>query len=139
MDDSSIIEKVKNYVKQLQERVRELEQEVGSNNICSNKDTTSCKMKSHDYNCGTTSNILPEVKARVLQKEILIIIHCEKQKDVMLKILTHLENLHLSLVNSSVLRFGKSNLDITIIAQMDDGYNIKLDELVQTLRLAIST
>ncbi|WJX42718.1 hypothetical protein P8452_29918 [Trifolium repens] len=69
MDDSTILDKAKHYVENLQKRVKELEQEV----------------------------------------------------------------------NSSVLQFGKSNLDITIVAQMGDGYNITVDELVKTLRLAIST
>lgn len=105
MDDTCILDKASKYVKQLQKRVRELQQEVESN-----KGTTSCQVNS-DY-------ILPEIKARVLQNEVLVIVHCEKQQGIMLKILTHLENLHLSVVNSSVLRFGKSTLDITIIAQV---------------------
>ncbi|XP_027344889.1 transcription factor NAI1-like isoform X2 [Abrus precatorius] len=133
MDNTSILDKASNYVKQLQERVRELEQEVESN-----KGTTSCEVNSSDYYYGS-NEILPEIKVRVLQKDVLIIIHCEKQKGIMLKILSHLENLNLSVVNSSVLRFGKSTLDITIIAQMGDGYNMTVDELVKTLRVAILT
>ncbi|KAI5392411.1 transcription factor bHLH19 isoform X3 [Lathyrus oleraceus] len=83
MDDTSILDKARQYVKQLQERVNELKEDVGPTNIYSD-------------NCGTSNhNILPNVKARVLQKQVLITIHCEKQKSVMLKILTHLENLHL--------------------------------------------
>ncbi|KAK2378600.1 transcription factor bHLH18 [Trifolium repens] len=135
MDDTTILDKAKHYVENLQKRVKELEQEGGSN-MCNNKRTK--KVNSNEYICGTNDN-LPEVQVKVLQKEVLVIIHCEKQNGVILKILTHLENLHLSVVNSSVLRFGKSNLDITIVAQMGDGHNITVDELVKTLRLAIST
>ncbi|GAU38888.1 hypothetical protein TSUD_67510 [Trifolium subterraneum] len=111
MDDTTILDKAKIYVENLQELVKELEQEDGSN-IKRTK-----IVNSNEYNCGTSEN-LPEVQAKVLQKEVLLIIHCEKQNGVILKILTHLENLHLSIVNSSVLRFGKSNLDITIVAQL---------------------
>ncbi|KAJ1410072.1 Myc-type, basic helix-loop-helix [Sesbania bispinosa] len=136
-DDTSILDKASKYVKQLQERVRELEQEIESHD-CSNKGTTSCEVSSVYYS-GGTNETLPEVKARVLQREVLVIIHCERQKGLMLKILSHLENLHLSVVNSSVLRFGKSTLDITIVAQMGDGYNMTVDELVKTLRVAILT
>ncbi|KAI5392410.1 hypothetical protein KIW84_076990 [Lathyrus oleraceus] len=125
MDDILILDRARQYVKQLQERVKELEG-VGSNNIYSD-------------NCGTSNNILPNVKARVLQKQVLITIHCEKQKTVMLKILSHLENLHLLVLSSSVLQFGKVNFDITIVAQMGDGYNITMDELVKTLRIVTST
>lgn len=92
-------------MEQLQERIKELEQNVGFNNICSN-------------NCRTGNNILPDVKVKVLQKEILLTIHCQKQKSVMLKILSHLENLHLLVLSSSVLQFGKFNFDITIVAQV---------------------
>ncbi|KEH22497.1 putative transcription factor bHLH family [Medicago truncatula] len=135
MDEISIIENARDYVATLQERVRELEQEDGSN-ICTNKRT---KVNSDEYSCGTSDNTLPEVKAKVLQNDVLVIVHCEKQNGILLKILTCLENLHLSVVNSSVLNFGKSILDITIVAKMDDGYNLKVDELVKTMRIAIST
>ncbi|TKY64600.1 Transcription factor bHLH25 [Spatholobus suberectus] len=139
MDKTSILDNASNYVKQLQQRVRELEQEVQSN-TCSDKGATgSSEVNSNDHCCGT-NEFLPEVKVRVLQKDVLIIIHCEKQNgDIMLKILSNLENIHLSVVNSSVLRFGKSTLDITITAQMGDGYNMTVDELVKTMRVAILT
>lgn len=127
MDEISIIENARDYVATLQERVRELEQEDGSN------------IYSDEYSCGTSDNTLPEVKAKVLQKDVLVIVHCEEQNGILLKILTYLENLHLSVVNSRVLNFGKSILDITIVAKMDDGYNLKVDELVKTMRIAIST
>ncbi|XP_061340081.1 transcription factor bHLH18-like [Gastrolobium bilobum] len=135
MDNTSILDRASNYVKQLQQRVRELEQEIESH-ICSDKGTTSCEVNSGDYY--GPNDILPEVKARVLQKEVLVIIHCEKQKGIMNKILSQLQILHLSVQNSSVLPFGKSTLDITIIAQMGDGYNMTVDELVKNLRLSIS-
>ncbi|AES86521.2 hypothetical protein MtrunA17_Chr4g0002831 [Medicago truncatula] len=134
-DDTSIVDKARDYVEKLAERVRELEQEAGSN-ICSNKRT---KVNSDEYNCGTGDNTLPEIKARVSKKDVLVIVHCEKQKGILLKILTHLASLHLSVVNSSVLQFGKSILDITIICKMGDGYNISVNELVKTLRMVIST
>ncbi|KAL5072421.1 hypothetical protein RYX36_011405 [Vicia faba] len=125
LDKASILDKAKHYVKQLEERMKDLEQEVKSN-TCSN-------------NCETSTSIVPDVEVEVLQKEILLTIHCEKQKNVMLKILTHLENVHLSVVSSSVLQFGKSTLDITIVAQMRDGYNISIEELVKTLIIVIMT
>jgi len=115
MDEISIIDKARDYVATLQERVRELEQEAGSN-ICTKKRT---KLSSNYYNCGTSDdNTLPEVKVKVSQKDVLVIVHCEKQNGILLKILTNLENLNLSVVNSSVLQFGKSTLDITIVAKV---------------------
>ncbi|BAT98603.1 hypothetical protein LR48_Vigan406s007700 [Vigna angularis] len=131
MDKKSILDKASNYVKQLEQRVRELEQEVQSNKVCASSSSSS------EVNSNGSNQILPEVKVRVLQKEVLIIVHCEKQKGIVLKILSHLENINLSVLNSSVLRFGKSTIDITIIAQMGEGYQMGVDELVETLRLTI--
>jgi UTP:GlnB (protein PII) uridylyltransferase len=100
--------------------VRELEQEAGFN-ICNER----IKLSSNYYNCGTSDIItLPEVKARVLQKVVLVIVQCEEQNGILLKILTNLENLHLSVVNSRVLNFGKSTLDITIVAKVHIQVNI---------------
>lgn len=142
MDKISILDNASKYVKQLQQRVRELEQqEVQTNIICNDKgSTSSSEVNSNYYYCGP-NEILPEVKVKVLHKDVLIIIHCEEQKGIMLKILSHLENIHLSVGNSSVLRFGKSILGITITAKMGDRYNMGMgvDEVVKTLRVAILT
>ncbi|CAL0335263.1 unnamed protein product [Lupinus luteus] len=141
MDNTSILDKASNYVKELQERVRKLEQQVGSQSCKNNETSSSIEVNSDYYGepNDDNNNHLPEVRVRVLHKEVLIIIHCEKQKSIMLQILSHLENLHLSMVNNSVLPFGKSALDITIIAQMGDEYNMTTDELVKSLRLLIMT
>lgn len=105
MDDASILDQARSYVKQLQERVKKLEQDVELKSICSN-------------NSGTSTDIFPAVKARVSKMEVLITIHCEKQNGVMVKILTQLEKLRLSVKSSSVLQFGKSTFGITIVAQV---------------------
>ncbi|XP_058729859.1 transcription factor bHLH25-like [Vicia villosa] len=126
IDNASILDKARNYVKQLQERVKELEKDAESKKNCSN-------------NNGISTDSLPEVKAIVSKMEVLIKIHCEKQNGVLVKILTHIENLHLSVKSSSVLEFGKSTFGITIVAQMGDGYNITVDDLVKSLITAIST
>ncbi|KAK7381550.1 hypothetical protein VNO80_00095 [Phaseolus coccineus] len=138
MDKTSILDEASNYVRELEQRVRELEQEVESNKVCVSS-SSSCELNSNNGYYHGSNQILLEVKVRVLQKEVLIIVHCEKQKGIMLKILSHLENINLSVINSSVLRFGNSKLDITITAQMGEGYKMGVDELVKTLRLAILT
>lgn len=126
------------YVKQLRERVEELEKQdkKGANTVAAsvivikkpdlrginnnhnnNEDstTTTSTETSSDNDCGST---LPEIEARALGKEVLIEIHCEKEKSIELKLLTHLENLQLCVTGSSVLPFGNSALSITVIAQV---------------------
>lgn len=62
---------------------------------------------------------LPEIETRVSDKDVLIRIHCEKQKGCLLKILSEVENFHLNVINSSVLPFGNSTLDVTVVARVN--------------------
>lgn len=62
---------------------------------------------------------LPEIEARLSEKNVLIRIHCEKRKGILDKTLAEIEKLeHLSVTNSSVMSFGSSVLDMTIIAEV---------------------
>ncbi|WJX74961.1 hypothetical protein P8452_58548 [Trifolium repens] len=69
------------------------------------------------------------------EKELLLIrIHCEKLKGILLKLLALLESMDLSVSTSSMLPFGKNALHITIIAKMGKEYKIKEEALVKKLR-----
>nr|KYP56768.1 Transcription factor bHLH25 [Cajanus cajan] len=130
MDKAHVLREAINYVKQLQERVDELEEDIQKNDVESAITIT----KSHlcvDDKCNDLA--LVEVEARVLGKEVLIKIHCAKQKGVLLKIMSQLERLHLYISTSNVLPFGNT-LDITIIAQMGEKYKLVMKDLVKELR-----
>ncbi|KAJ1439613.1 Myc-type, basic helix-loop-helix [Sesbania bispinosa] len=145
-DKAYILREAINYMKQLQERVKELENEnkrkttestvifIKKSQVCSKEETTSSS--SCETNSDRFKKALPQVEARVLEKEkeVLIGIHCEKQKDIVLRIMALLQNLHLSLASSSVLPFGTSTLKVTIIARMDDEYCMSVNDLVKNLR-----
>ncbi|PON97137.1 hypothetical protein TorRG33x02_071870, partial [Trema orientale] len=62
---------------------------------------------------------LPEIEARVSNKDVSIRIYCEKQNggSNLANILTEIEKLYLTIVNTSVLPLGSSTVDITIVAQ----------------------
>ncbi|KAK7340408.1 hypothetical protein VNO77_21110 [Canavalia gladiata] len=132
---ANVVREAVNYVKQLKERVKELENEnrkeadsivmMKKTQLCINDEATTL------YGC---IEELPEVEATILEKEVLIGILCEKQRQSFHRILSLLSNLHLSVTASSTLPFGTSTLKITIIAQMDEGYNLTIDDLVKTLR-----
>ncbi|KAL9303535.1 hypothetical protein ACSQ67_020798 [Phaseolus vulgaris] len=146
-DKAYILREAMIYMKQLEERVIELENENKRKNtdsrilikkysqVCSREEEgTSCdETKSHNI----STPPLPQVEARVLEKEVLIGIHCHKQKDIVLKIMALLQNHHLSLASSSVLPFGTSTLKVTIIAQMEEKYCMTVNNLVKSLRQAL--
>lgn len=127
MDKASVLGDAIKYVKQLQESVKVLEEQTKkrtvesvvfvkkSQLVSSDDDTSSCD---ENFDGRSSDESLPQIEARVSEKDVLIRIHCENQKGYVVKILSEIEKLQLSVVNSSVLPFGKSTLDITIIAQV---------------------
>ncbi|CAL1371944.1 unnamed protein product [Linum trigynum] len=154
MDKASVLGDAIKYVKHLQEKIKQLEEQTkkrtvesvvlvkryqlpadDDSNSSSNDDDDDSKSKVEKAGCCSDST-LPEIEARASERDVMIRIHCEKQPGVLAKVLTEVESLHLSIVNSSVLPFGNSTLDITIVAQMDGEFSVTVIELVKNLRLA---
>lgn len=125
MDKASVLGDAIKYVKQLQERVKTLEEQVAKRTVESAVFVNRCVLfaddesSSSDENSDTTSHQpLPEIEARVSGKEVLIRIHCDKHNGCAPAILTQLQKLHLTVQSSTFLPFGNTTLDITIIAQV---------------------
>ena len=125
IDKASVLGEAINYVKELQERIKLFEEQtkkrtvesvvfVKKSQLSADDDTSSWNENSDNY----SDEALLEIEARISEKDVLIRIHCEKQKGAIVKILSEIEKLHLIVVNSSVLPFGNSTIDITIIAQV---------------------
>ncbi|XVF61439.1 hypothetical protein PTKIN_Ptkin08bG0129500 [Pterospermum kingtungense] len=143
-DKNSVLGEVIKYLKQLQERVTTLEEEVAKKSvesvtfvrkiqICADDETSSS-----DENFDNHSNKpFPEIEARVSDKDVLIRILCEKNKGCISNIINEVENLHLSVINSNVLPFGESTLDITIVTQMEAEFSMTVKDLVKSLLLAL--
>jgi len=121
-------------VKRLKERVRELEEQCKRtrvesvsfvhqrSNTGSDKGTTSGATKSDE--CYKTSEALPTVEARVFKKDVLIRIHCKIQNGILIKVLDHLNTLDLYTTSNSVMPFGSSTLDISIVAQVQYHHHV---------------
>jgi len=120
MDKAYVLREAVNYTRQLQERVKELENQNSEKKVVHHSSTlvTKSQVSSSNKSSETNKESLFEVEARVLDEEVLIGIHCEKQKDIVCNILAFLEKLHLSPTSSSVLPFGTSTLIIHIISQV---------------------
>lgn len=124
MDKASVLGEAAKYVKHLQERIKKLEAEVAkkstvlvkkSHVVSADDDSSSSDETSGDQ---TFDKQLPEIEARVSQKHILIRVHCERRPSCTAKILDLVEKMNLSILNNSVISFGSSLLDITIVAQV---------------------
>jgi len=117
MDKASVIGDAIKHVKELQERLRVLEEENKNSPIESWSDGGSKAASANN-------EALPNVEAKILGKDVLIRIQCQKKKIFLLNILVEIQKLHLFVVNNSVLAVGDSILDITIIAQVKKNINI---------------
>ncbi|KAI9107411.1 hypothetical protein K1719_021448 [Acacia pycnantha] len=160
IDKASILSEAIIHVKQLQERVKELEEqnkkmmistmdpmsyEMKKKSLSSSSSNNNNKNNNDEDQDTTTSDIdddyfrineaLPEVEARVLHREVLIRIRSENHKGVILNLLAQLHSLHFSIITQSALPFGNSILDITIIGEVDEEHNIPMKELVKKLRM----
>jgi hypothetical protein len=123
MDKATILEDAIKHMKQLQERVKTLEEQVTNKKVESavfvkrsilfdEDDSSSCDKNSDQS--------LPKIEARVSGKDMLIRIHCDKYCGrTATAILIELEKHHLTVQSSSTLPFGNNYLDITIVAQVN--------------------
>ncbi|XP_019444973.1 PREDICTED: transcription factor bHLH18-like isoform X2 [Lupinus angustifolius] len=151
-DKATVLADAIKHVKELQEQVKVLEDQakrkrvesviyVEKSKVSSSEDVSDTSSNSGDGNSddpsSKTTRSLPEIEARVSEKNVLIRIHCEKQKGILVNILKEIEKLHLSVINSSALPFGTSIMDITIIAEMDGDFSMSVKELARSLRMGL--
>ncbi|XXG48995.1 hypothetical protein AAC387_Pa02g3297 [Persea americana] len=145
MDKASVLGDAIKYVKQLQDKVKTMEEQtlkktvesvvfIKKSQLCGDDDLSS----SDENFDGHSDEPLPEIEARVSEKNILIRVHCEKRKGTLVKALDEIEKLHLSIVNTSVIPFANSALDITVTAQMEEEFCMTTKDLVKNLRSAFS-
>ncbi|OIV94670.1 hypothetical protein TanjilG_25894 [Lupinus angustifolius] len=143
MDKASVLGDAIKYVKQLQERVQTLEDYAAQKKTESaflvkrsiliaedDDDSNECSLS----NCDQP---LPHIEARVSGKDVLIRIHCDKHSGCAATILSELDKYHLTVQGSSFLPFGNNILDITIVAQMNQGNCMTPKDLIESLRQSL--
>ncbi|CAN1815424.1 Transcription factor bHLH25 [Linum perenne] len=118
MDKASVLGDAIKYLKQLQERAKTLEEQVNKKTIESVVYVKKSRVYNENSDGSSNQSQLPEIEARVSGKDVMIRIHCEKHKGCLPKLLSEIEKLHLNVMNSNVLPFGSSTLDITVVAQV---------------------
>ncbi|MED6167685.1 hypothetical protein PIB30_005313 [Stylosanthes scabra] len=146
MDKASILGDAIKYVKQLQDRVESLEEEARKKRVESGVVVKRCLVfvdgeddNENESSSSNSENTLPEIKARVSGKDILIRIHCHKQQcNNTAIILAQLEKHHLTVHTTTSLPFANNTLDITILAQMKKEYSMRTEDLLGSLRVALT-
>ncbi|KAL6637581.1 hypothetical protein ACP70R_025153 [Stipagrostis hirtigluma subsp. patula] len=149
MDKATILSDATRYVRELQEKLKELE--AGGSNSRS-ETVVLVKRPCHhavaapDDDGSSLSpssgmpaarNKLPEIEARFSERSVMVRIHCEDGKGVAVKVLAAVEELHLSIIHANVMPFQACTLIITITAQVEDGFNVTAHEIIGRLNSAL--
>ncbi|KAJ8451760.1 hypothetical protein Cgig2_007243 [Carnegiea gigantea] len=147
MDKASVLGEAARYMKHLQERIRTLEEiklkqqnrrSVVLKKTCLSMDDIEDQDYNEDANSSSSSSnqdrkrshsfhdegaTLPDIQIKVMNKEVLLIIHCEKQLGLPGTILNEMGKLHFCVTNSNSMPFGDHDLILTLTAQLEFGGN----------------
>lgn len=119
-DKISLLGSTIKYVKQLEEKVKTLK---GQSARRTSEPTTifnsKCRIStdSSDASGSRTGGFGPTVEARICGDTVLLNICCEDRRGMLVKLISELDNQGLSIINTSVLPFTDSCLNITITAK----------------------
>ncbi|XP_076928739.1 transcription factor bHLH18-like [Bidens hawaiensis] len=133
MDKASVLEDASNYIKKLQDRVKELEglqgnkrkQEVQAcvismkrSRIINSDDEYSSSEETDSRESTNPCVSSPEIEVRISETSVLVRIHCQKNISSLVNALTQMQKLGLSIISSSALPFANTTILITIVAQV---------------------
>ncbi|XBH53752.1 hypothetical protein VPH35_076182 [Triticum aestivum] len=65
----------------------------------------------------TTGSVLPEIEARISESNVMVRIHCEDGKGVLIRLLAEVEGLHLSITHANAVPFQACTVIITVMAK----------------------
>ncbi|XP_060187040.1 transcription factor bHLH18-like [Lycium barbarum] len=150
LDKASILEDAIKYIGELQERVRGLEEGAAGTNRNRNSIGTAQKQyslatTSHDDNSFLTKNVdeskpgINDIKVQIMDKNVLIGIHCSKQMRSSFSIIAGImEKLHLTIHHIRVTPTSHTSLHyISILAEIDQNVDTKVQDVETAFELAL--
>lgn len=139
MDKATVLEDASNYIKELQNRVKELEKSsVTGKNVF--QESTKSKRRSKNFNGQGAEDVAssftethslpsstvyydPGIKVRISGNNVLVRIYCRRNaSSLALKALFEMERLHYIIICNTVLPISETDALITITAQVCTSY-----------------
>ncbi|KAI5054650.1 hypothetical protein GOP47_0030347 [Adiantum capillus-veneris] len=133
MDKASVLGDAIKYVKQLQERLKFLEEQAPKTVSVAVQKSQHGAAVASDSKTDNSADQQPDIEVRMIDKNVLIRVHCEKKKGILIKSLAELEKLQLSVVNANILLFTETILDLTFTAQVEEGCELTAEDIVKAL------
>uniref|UniRef100_A0ACD5WC03 Uncharacterized protein n=1 Tax=Avena sativa TaxID=4498 RepID=A0ACD5WC03_AVESA len=133
MDKATILSDAVRYVKEQQEKLKALEEDRDARTI----ESTTVLVRKPSTAAGSRRSVLPEIDARISESNVLVRIYCEDGKGVLVRLLSEIEGLHLSIRNTNVMPFQACTVIITIMAKVNEGFNITAEDIVAKLGSAL--
>ncbi|EHA8586544.1 hypothetical protein COCNU_scaffold000517G000010 [Cocos nucifera] len=120
-DKNSILGDAVKYVKELEARVKTLEEQNAKRTVESvvfvKKSKLSADADGSSSNGCSAEKPLPEIEAMLSKKAVLIRIHCDNHRGVLARLVSEIEKAHLTVTNASVMPFPSSSIHITLTAK----------------------
>ncbi|CAM0150243.1 unnamed protein product [Urochloa decumbens] len=145
MDKASILSDAAKYVKELQQRLKEME-EAAATGRSVKKPCNGRAIAAPDENGSPSASSsgsppkpeLPEIQALFSEKTAVVKVHCRSNKGVAAAVLAEVEELGLSIVHANAMPFSASTVIITITGKMEQGFAVTAEEIVGRLNSALS-
>ncbi|KAI7756880.1 hypothetical protein M8C21_017408, partial [Ambrosia artemisiifolia] len=149
MDKATVLEDAANYIQELQNRVKELEESPGTRRNNMQESVTTGKRSrlsssaddgSSSYEANfeeSSSSCNPEIEVRTSECSLLVEIYSRKNNISLVKVLREMQKLGLSIISCSTLPFADTTLLVTIVAQKNDEFMMTSPDLVKSLQLVV--
>ncbi|KAI5684408.1 hypothetical protein M9H77_05636 [Catharanthus roseus] len=128
---ASILGGTINYLKELEERLKTLEQDR------INKKKKIIENISDMSSSQQQNQTMPEIEVRICGSNVLVRVYCTKRSGIIKEILCEIEKLHICIINSSVLPFGGTNIHISIIGEMNGEFCMAEEDLAEKIKMGI--
>ncbi|VAI00892.1 unnamed protein product [Triticum turgidum subsp. durum] len=156
MDKATILSDAVKYVREQQEKLKALEdrsrRSVGVESVvlvkkkpCTAVPEDDCPSPSAGAVAGSTTTMttttgsgLPEIEARISESNVMVRVHCEDGKGVLVRLLAQVEGLHLSITHANAVPFPACTLIITVMAKVDDGFSVTAEDIVAKIEAVLA-